>query len=184
MQVVGTAAYIAPEMLRKRYSYGVDIWGLGVTLAALLTGAVPFVGDTETSTFVAVLQEELNVKSSPWDQLSAQALESLTGLLAKNPDVRPSARAVLEHEWFRNPPDRVLSTAAVATLRDMAGETTHDMAGEKTHGVTVSGVQSTKAGHLGYEHQIAGQASCLQSLLCCCGPRSHPYGSAATADPF
>lgn len=38
----GTLQYKSPEMLKGGYSYGVDIWALGVTCYEMLTGRVPF----------------------------------------------------------------------------------------------------------------------------------------------
>lgn len=40
----GTAYYIAPEILRKKYDIRADIWSCGIILYLLLTGKVPFNG--------------------------------------------------------------------------------------------------------------------------------------------
>lgn len=41
----GTPIYIAPEVLRSRYSLGADVWGVGVVAYQLLTGRLPFAGE-------------------------------------------------------------------------------------------------------------------------------------------
>lgn len=45
---IGTPNYMSPEVvLRRPYSKPVDIWGCGVVLFVLLSGYLPFVGNTQ-----------------------------------------------------------------------------------------------------------------------------------------
>jgi tetratricopeptide (TPR) repeat protein/tRNA A-37 threonylcarbamoyl transferase component Bud32 len=56
--VVGTPAYLAPEQVEgKEITAAVDLYALGIVLYEMLTGTVPFVGDTALSTAVKRLQE-------------------------------------------------------------------------------------------------------------------------------
>ena len=48
-QVLGTAYYIAPEIIEKKtYDEKCDIWSLGVIMYVLLTGYPPFNGNSDT----------------------------------------------------------------------------------------------------------------------------------------
>lgn len=44
---VGTAYYIAPEVLLSEYNEKCDIWSIGVCLFIMLTGKPPFDGENE-----------------------------------------------------------------------------------------------------------------------------------------
>jgi len=47
----GTSLYMAPEVIKKKYSYSCDLWSLGVILYVMLGGYPPFYGENDIEVF-------------------------------------------------------------------------------------------------------------------------------------
>ncbi|KAJ9453004.1 RAC family serine/threonine-protein kinase-like protein [Diplonema papillatum] len=96
---VGTAFYIAPEMLRnKSYSFQVDWWSFGVLVFNLLTGENPFYGDNVKQIFAAILQKDFSIH--PSYKISPEAQDLLNKLLAKDEATRIKGADIKTHPWF------------------------------------------------------------------------------------
>ena len=54
--LVGTPGYTAPEVYSGTYSYGVDVWGIGVVLYCMMVGKVCLETDFEASCLLIVSQ--------------------------------------------------------------------------------------------------------------------------------
>ncbi|KOG43304.1 serine/threonine-protein kinase, partial [Streptomyces resistomycificus] len=98
-QIVGTSLYLAPERaLGQPAGPASDVYALGCLLYQLLTGRPPFQADTA----VAILHQHLDATPAPPRQERPElppAFENyLLGMLAKQPEDRPSAPQVAE--WF------------------------------------------------------------------------------------
>ncbi|EFJ45569.1 hypothetical protein VOLCADRAFT_82146 [Volvox carteri f. nagariensis] len=99
--VVGSAFYVAPEVLRKRYDKRADVWSLGVLLYIMLCGLPPFFAETEREIFSAILSREVLFEGEPWSHVSEGAKDVIRKMLERNPALRATASEVLEHEWVR-----------------------------------------------------------------------------------
>ncbi|KAK4491195.1 hypothetical protein RD792_001927 [Penstemon davidsonii] len=98
--VVGSPAYVAPEVLVGNYSEKVDIWGAGVLLHALLVGVLPFKGDSLESVFEAIKKEKLDFSGCVWESVSQSARDLLSAMLTRSVSTRFTASEVLRHPWI------------------------------------------------------------------------------------
>jgi serine/threonine protein kinase len=87
-QSVGTVYYMAPEVAHGRYGREVDIYSLGVVLYELLTGRVPFIGESAGEILMKHLSERPDLSPIPrrFRPILAQALEK--DPLRRTPTVR------------------------------------------------------------------------------------------------
>ncbi|KAH9731332.1 CDPK-related kinase 3 [Citrus sinensis] len=90
--IVGSAYYVAPEVLHRSYSLEADIWSIGVISYILLCGSRPFWARTESGIFRAVLRSDPNFDDLPWPSVSPEAKDFVKRLL--NKDYRKRMTAV------------------------------------------------------------------------------------------
>ncbi|XP_058730750.1 CDPK-related kinase 5-like [Vicia villosa] len=100
--IVGSAYYVAPEVLHRSYSTEADVWSIGVIAYILLCGSRPFWARTESGIFRAVLKADPGFEEAPWPSLSSEAKDFVKRLLNKDPRKRISAAQALSHPWIRN----------------------------------------------------------------------------------
>ncbi|XP_064970392.1 calcium-dependent protein kinase 2 isoform X2 [Musa acuminata AAA Group] len=93
--IVGSAYYIAPEVLKQRYGKEIDIWSAGVILYILLSGVPPFWAETERGIFDAILKGEIDFESAPWPSISSSAKDLVMKMLKQDPKKRITAAQVL-----------------------------------------------------------------------------------------
>lgn len=107
-QFLGTAGYLAPEMLQSRcYSKPVDIWAVGVLAYMLVTCRLPFDRDIESlpKCHSIVLERSyfcLTFDEPVWSSgLYEDMKDLLRGMLAVEPAARMNANECLRHPWTR-----------------------------------------------------------------------------------
>ncbi|XP_039005338.1 calcium-dependent protein kinase 3-like [Hibiscus syriacus] len=117
--LVGSAYYVAPEVLRRKYGPEVDIWSAGVILYILLSGMPPFDGESEQSIFESILRGHIDFLSDPWPSISDCAKDLVRKMLREDPKERLSAFEVLNHPWMREDGDASDKPLDVAILTRM-----------------------------------------------------------------
>ncbi|XP_054809046.1 CDPK-related kinase 5 [Prosopis cineraria] len=100
--IVGSAYYVAPEVLHRSYTTEADVWSVGVIAYILLCGSRPFWARTESGIFRAVLKADPTFDEPPWPSLSAEAKDFVKRLLIKDPRKRMTAAQALSHPWIKN----------------------------------------------------------------------------------
>ncbi|KAF7829530.1 Calcium-dependent protein kinase 29 [Senna tora] len=99
--IVGSAYYVAPEVLKRNYGKEIDVWSAGVILYILLSGVPPFWAENEKGIFEAILEGKLDLQSQPWPSISASAKDLIRKMLTYDPKKRITAADALEHPWMK-----------------------------------------------------------------------------------
>ncbi|KMZ71584.1 Calcium-dependent protein kinase-like protein [Zostera marina] len=100
--IVGSAYYVAPEVLHRSYGIEADIWSIGVITYILVSGSRPFWAQTESGIFKAVLRANPSFEDSPWPSLSPEVKDFISRLLNKDCRKRMTAAQALHHPWIRD----------------------------------------------------------------------------------
>ncbi len=103
-QSVGTVYYMAPEVAKGRYGREVDVYAMGIMLYEMITGKVPFDGQTTAEILMKHLTAEPDLSCLP-----AEMRPVLAAALEKDPDQRTGSIEELQRQ-FRN----VVQTADMA----------------------------------------------------------------------
>jgi serine/threonine protein kinase len=114
-QVVGTAAYMAPEQAAaKRAGPAADWHSVGVVLYEALTGRLPFTG----SSLEILMDKQMHDPPPPHAHVDGipDDLDQLCGdLLRFDPKARPSGREVLERVGADAPPETASTSTSQGT---------------------------------------------------------------------
>jgi serine/threonine protein kinase len=100
--LLGTPAYVAPEMLNHRpYGKPVDMWAFGVIVYVLLAGYLPFYAHENQVMYSKIKKGNFQFHAKHWINISNTVKDLIRGLLTLNPDRRLTVDQALNHEWFR-----------------------------------------------------------------------------------
>ncbi|XP_024382928.1 calcium-dependent protein kinase 17 [Physcomitrium patens] len=120
--IVGSAYYVAPEVLKRSYGPEADVWSAGVIVYILLCGVPPFWAETEKEIFDTIMRGHIDFKSDPWPKISDEAKDLVKKMLNSNVKERLTAQEVLNHPWMQRDgvPDVPLDNAVLTRLRNFS----------------------------------------------------------------
>jgi len=114
-EVVGSAHYIAPEMLDRRYSKPVDIWSAGILIFLMLYGRYPFDAETDEGVMKKVKIGGIKWEESPDFAPSRDISHFLHCLLERDPSRRPSASSVLTEPFLSGSKTNIIDDPTAST---------------------------------------------------------------------
>ncbi|XP_055805522.1 calcium-dependent protein kinase-like [Solanum dulcamara] len=117
--IVGSAYYVAPEVLRRSYGKEADVWSAGVILYILLSGVPPFWDETEKGILRAILKGEIDFQSDPWPSISNSAKDLVRKMLTQDAKNRITSAEVLEHPWLQSgeASDKPIDSAVLSRMK-------------------------------------------------------------------
>ena len=146
---IGSVHYISPEQARGGYSdERSDIYSLGITMYEMVTGRVPFEGDTNVAIALMHIQNDMIPPRQPF------------------PDIYPSFEKIIMKASQKKPERRYLTAAALIADLNRVKENPNidiivapnNVAGAPTQQFTPDDMQKIKNGARGYADQGAMQA--------------------------
>jgi len=157
-KVFGTAAYMSPEQARgKSVDARSDIFSFGIVLYELVTGRVPFVGETITDTISSILRDP-----------AVAAIE-------RNAQVPPELDRIIAKCLQKNPGDRYQdSRDLMVDLRQLHRDTDSQSMSMTSGSLGGSGYLPSGHTHSGYGSAAPSSGS---------GPVAHPTTSSTVTVP-
>lgn len=89
--MIGSAYYIAPEVLKKKYSSKCDLWSVGVIAYIALCGVPPFNGTSDKDIIASIRVGKPGFTEPVWKTISDAAKDFIKKLLNIDPEQRPTA---------------------------------------------------------------------------------------------
>ncbi|KAK6487729.1 serine/threonine-protein kinase D2-like [Huso huso] len=99
--VVGTPAYLAPEvLLNQGYNRSLDMWSVGVIMYVSLSGTFPFNEDEDIND--QIHNAAFMYPPNPWKTISTEAIDLINNLLQVKMRKRYSVDKSLSHTWLQD----------------------------------------------------------------------------------
>ena len=101
-EMLGTTEFVSPEVINfEPISLNSDMWSLGVISYIMLSGASPFLGDTQQDTYANIMACDYEFDEEFFSETSELAKDFIRKLLVKDHNKRMSVDECLVHPWIR-----------------------------------------------------------------------------------
>jgi calcium-dependent protein kinase len=101
LERIGSPYYMSPEIISHNYNEKCDIWSLGVITYLLLSGSIPFTGNTEAEVLESVLRTKISFEGKRWKKISPEAKDIISKMVLRNSPERLTAQEVIMHPWIQ-----------------------------------------------------------------------------------
>lgn len=89
-------------MFNSNYDAKCDLWSMGVVLYILLSGKVPFPGESNKEIIENVIRGEYHFNHDAFKTVSNSAKDLISKLLVKDVSMRYTASDAYNHPWIQN----------------------------------------------------------------------------------
>jgi len=118
-EVVGTANYVAPQVLTRNYDKQCDLWSCGIIMYIMLCGHQPFRGKNQTELLLKVRDGSFVFEAKVWRTITRGAKNLITMLLKRDPEERHTAEKALADPWLLAAATKNSVLLREAPLRDV-----------------------------------------------------------------
>jgi calcium-dependent protein kinase len=126
---VGSLSTMSPDVIQGSYTAKADIWSVGVLAFILLSGKLPFDGDTFKQIAAKIVHGNYSMKGPEWSSVSKPAKDFVRSLLTYEPSYRPTAAQALANPWLQRTyslQDRQASPALMHDVNRALVQSSHD----------------------------------------------------------
>lgn len=117
-ELVGSTAYVAPQVIEGSYTAKCDLWSCGVIAYVLLAGFTPFDAWDDGQILQQILIGQIDFEDEVWGPVSDTAKDFVCNLLAYNEEDRPTADQALTHPWLEEFREKKMETEKDKKLID------------------------------------------------------------------
>lgn len=117
--VIGTPFWMAPEVIQEiGYDCVADIWSLGITALEMAEGKPPY-GDIHPMRAIFMIPTKPPPTLRDLTKWSPDFVDFVNSCLVKNPEERPSASQMLNHNFIKNAKPATILLQLIAEAREI-----------------------------------------------------------------
>ncbi|KAL7669307.1 hypothetical protein ACOME3_009969 [Neoechinorhynchus agilis] len=101
-EIFGTPEFVAPEIVNfEPVTTAADMWSIGVVTYILLSGASPFLGESNKETFFNISNVDYTFDVDFFPNTSELAKDFIANLFKRDPSERSDTSTCLQHPWIK-----------------------------------------------------------------------------------
>ena len=152
--VIGTVTYMSPEQARgKSVDTRTDIFSLGIVMYELLTGNLPFPGETTSDVLAAILEREPRPIREHGAEIPTDLIQVVSKCLFKDPEKRYASASELLRDL-----KRIALPDATSTSVDSANTVT-DRPKFNWDSAEIPTVRYARSGNVNIAYQVVGEGA-------------------------